>query len=185
MKGAGHMKIKIHARNITLTDALKDTVEKKISKLEKYFNENVEAKVTLKVEKNRQIVEVIIPFNGVFLRGEESTENMYKSLDLVEEKLEGQIRKHKTKLKKLEYDSLKFAQIDSEIAIDEDERVEDKKIVKTKKFDVKPMLPDEAVLQMELIGHNFFVFRDGDTNEISVVYKRKDGHYGLIEAEDE
>lgn len=177
------MKIKIHARNITLTDALKDTVDKKILKLEKYFDDNVEAKVTLKVEKSRQIVEVLIPFNGVVLRGEESTENMYKSLDLVEEKLEGQIRKYKTKLKRNEYNSLKFAQIEKEVAVDEE--VEDKRIVKTKKFDVKPMSADEAVLQMELVGHNFFVFRDGDTNEISVVYKRKDGHYGLIEAEEE
>ncbi|MGL5615293.1 MAG: ribosome hibernation-promoting factor, HPF/YfiA family [Sarcina sp.] len=177
------MKIKIHVRNITLTDALKDTVEKKILKLEKYFDDNVEAKVTLKVEKLRQIVEVIIPFNGIYLRGEESTENMYKSLDLVEEKLEGQIRKHKTKLKRSEYDSLKFSQIDKEIAMDEYEEEDEIKIVKTKKFDVKPMLPEEAVLQMELIGHNFFVFRDAETNDISVAYKRKDGQYGLIEAE--
>lgn len=175
------MKVKIHARNIKLTDAIKETVEKKVLKLEKYFVEDVEAKVTLSVQKNRHIVEVLIPFNGICIRAEESTDDMYKSIDLVEEKLERQIVKYKTKLKKDEYSSVRYPVVDSEkFAVQE----EDNKIVKVKRFDLKPMDAEEAVLQMELIGHNFFVYRDGETNETKVVYKRKDGHYGLIEPED-
>ena len=173
------MKVTVYAKNIELTDALKSTVEKKISKLSKYFDGDVEAKATLSVVRNNQIVEVMIPFNGIYLRVEESTDDMYKSIDLVEDKLEGQIRKQKTKLlKKNKFNSLKFS-IPSEIKI-EDEK-DDAKIVKSKKFDMKPMLKDEAVLQMELISHDFFVFKNAETDELNVVYKRKDGNYGLIE----
>ena len=136
MRGAGLMKVTVIAKNIELTPALKEMVEKKISKLEKYFGPNVEARATLSVQKNRQRVEVTIPFNGVILRGEEVTDDMYTS-----------------------------------------------RIVKTKSFNVKPMSADEAVLQMELLGHSFFVYQDADTNNVSVVYKRKDGNYGLIEPE--
>lgn len=174
------MKVNVHARNIKLTEALKETAEKKVLKLEKYFIDDVEAKVTLSVQKNRHIVEVVIPFNGICIRAEEVTEDMYKSIDLVEEKLERQIIKHKTKLKRDEYSSIRYPSVEIEKAPKEDES----KIVKVKKFDLKPMNEEEAVLQMELIGHGFFVYRDGETNEIKVVYKRKDGHYGLIEPED-
>ncbi len=177
------MKVKVHARNIKLTEALKESVEKKVSKLEKYFIDDVEAKVTLSVQKNRHIVEVLIPFNGIAIRAEEVTDDMYKSVDLVEEKLERQIVKYKTKLKRGEYNSLKYSKVE-EIPAEENEEVNNKKIVKVKKFDLKPMDEEEAVLQMELIGHNFFVYRDGETNEIKVVYKRKDGNYGLIDPEE-
>ncbi|MPQ43567.1 ribosome hibernation-promoting factor, HPF/YfiA family [Clostridium tarantellae] len=173
------MKVTVYARNIELTDGLKDAVERKILKLEKYFAPEVEAKATLKVDKNKHIIEVMIPFNGVYLRGEEATDDMYKSIDLVENKLERQIRKQKTKLEKRKnYDSLRFAHIASLT----EEEIEPE-IVKTKRFDIKPMMAEEAVLQMELIGHNFFVFQDAETNQLNVVYKRKDGHYGLIEPE--
>lgn len=173
------MKVTVHAKNIELTNALKDCVEKKISKLSKYFEPGVEAKATLSVEKNKQIIEVMIPFNGILLRGEESTDDMYKSIDLVEDKLEGQIRKQKTKLlKKNKYNSFKFSTV-GEVNLEEEKN--DAKIVKSKKFDMKPMLKDEAVLQMELISHDFFVFKNAETNELNVVYKRKDGNYGLIE----
>ena len=173
------MKVTVHAKNIELTNALKDCVEKKISKLSKYFEPGVEAKATLSVEKNKQIIEVMIPFNGILLRGEESTDDMYKSIDLVEEKIERQIRKQKTRLsKKNRYDSLRFAHIDP---IEDMKEEKEAKIVKTKRFDVKPMGAEEAVLQMELIGHDFFVFQDPETNQLNVVYKRKDGNYGLIE----
>ncbi|MGL5245789.1 MAG: ribosome hibernation-promoting factor, HPF/YfiA family, partial [Sarcina sp.] len=146
-----------------------------------YFAPEVEAKVTLKVDKNKHMIEVMIPFNGVYLRGEEITDDMYKSIDLVQDKLERQIRKQKTKLEKRKnYDSLRFAYIDS---LSQDEESFEPEIVKTKRFDVKPMMPEEAVLQMELIGHNFFVFQDAETNQLNVVYKRKDGNYGLIEPE--
>ena len=173
------MQIKVIAKNIELTEALKDMVQKKIKKLEKYFESDVEAKATLSVQKNSQIVEVTIPFNGVILRSEESTSDMYKSIDLVESKLEGQIRKQKTKLARRKNVSLKFAQIESMDFKDAD----DGKVVKVKKFGVKPMDREEAILQMDLLGHNFFVFQDADTNKVNVLYKRKDGDYGLLEPE--
>ena len=174
------MKVTVIAKNIELTSALKEIVQKKISKLEKYFEPSVEAKVTLSVQKSSHIIEVTIPFNGVILRGEESTSDMYKSLDLVEDKLERQIRKQKTKLSRKNNGSLKFADIDTNIADDYDD---DGKLVKVKKFGVKPMNSEEAILQMDLLGHNFFVFQDSETNKVNVVYKRKDGDYGLLEPE--
>ena len=181
MRGAGIMKVTVVAKNIQLTPALKESVEKKISKLDRYFEPEVQARATLSVQKNRQIVEVTIPFNGVILRGEESTEDMYKSIDLVEDKLERQIRKQKTKLQRrnsggsLRYPSFNPKEVEE--ILEEDEN----KIVKTKNFNVKPMSSEEAILQMELLGHNFFVYEDSDTNKFSVMYKRKDGNYGLIE----
>ena len=176
------MKVTVVAKNIELTPALRESVEKKISKLERFFEPNVEARATLSVQKNRQIIEVTIPFNGVILRGEESTDDMYKSIDLVEDKLERQIRKQKTKLSRqnsggsLRYPSFYSHEIEEEIE-------EDSKIVKTKSFNVKPMSADEAILQMELLGHTFFVYQDSHTSKVNVMYKRKDGNYGLIEPE--
>ena len=181
MRGAGIMKVTVVAKNIQLTPALKESVEKKISKLDRYFEPEVQARATLSVQKNRQIVEVTIPFNGVILRGEESTEDMYKSIDLVEDKLERQIRKQKTKLQRrnsggaLRYPSFNPKEVEE--ILEEEEN----KIVKTKNFNVKPMSSEEAILQMELLGHNFFVYEDSGTNKVSVMYKRKDGNYGLIE----
>lgn len=172
------MKVTVITRNTKLTPALKDMVERKISKMDRYFEPNVAAKATLTVQKNRHIVEVTIPFNGVILRAEEATDDMYKSIDLVEEKLERQIRKQRTKLARRNNESLRFSHID-EVATEED----DGKLVKTKKFGLKPMSSDEAVLQMELLGHNFFVYQDADKNKLCVMYKRKDGNYGLLEPE--
>lgn len=178
------MKVTVIAKNIELTPALKEMVEKKISKLEKYFGPNVEARATLSVQKNRQRVEVTIPFNGVILRGEEVTDDMYKSIDLVEEKLVRQIRKQRTKLsRKNNSGSLRYPEFNSLEFKNEDTDEDTSRIVKTKSFNVKPMSADEAVLQMELLGHSFFVYKDADTNNVSVVYKRKDGNYGLIEPE--
>lgn len=175
------MKVTVIAKNIQLTNALKEAVEKKISKLSKYFNSDVEAKATLSVQKNRQKIEVTIPFNGVILRGEEVTEDMYKSIDLIEEKLERQIRKQKTKLARRQSgDSLRFSAIES---LNGDYEDEEGKIVKTKKFAIKPMNEEEALLQMELLGHSFFVFSNAETGDVNVLYKRKDGNYGLIEPE--
>ncbi|SKA75513.1 putative sigma-54 modulation protein [Caloramator quimbayensis] len=174
------MKLTVTGKNIALTNALKDIVEKKMGKLDKYFDPDVEAHVTLSVQKNIQRIEVTIPFNGVILRGEESTEDMYSSIDNVIEKIEKQIIKHKTKLeRKIHEGTLRFSDIPS-AAFDEDD---EPKIVKTKKFAIKPMDVEEAVLQMDLIGHNFYVFMNADTEEVNVVYKRKDGNYGLIEPE--
>lgn len=181
MKGAGIMKITVNGKNIQVTDALKNAVEKKISKLDKYFNPDVEAHATLSVQKNRHTIEVTIPFNGVILRGEESSDDMYASIDLVEEKLERQIRKQKTRLQRRAHgDSLRFQYIPD---MKEDNDKGDINIVRTKKFAMKPMSAEEAVLQMEMLGHNFFVYSSADTGEVNVVYKRKDGNYGLIESE--
>ncbi|MCE5221995.1 MAG: ribosome-associated translation inhibitor RaiA [Clostridium sp.] len=174
------MKVTVIAKNMELTDALKEIVQKKISKLEKYFEANIEAKATLSVQKNRHIIEITIPFNGVILRGEEATSDMYKSLDLVEDKLERQIRKQKTRLSRKHSGSLRFGEINNiDLKSEEDEG----KLVKVKKFGVKPMNSEEAMLQMDLLGHNFFVYQDADSNKVNVIYKRKDGDYGLLEPE--
>lgn len=175
------MKLKISGKNIEVTSALKNTIEKKMSKLGRYFNPEVEAHITLGVQKNRQIIEVTIPFNGVILRGEEANDDMYASIDLVVDKLERQIRKQKTKLERRKHDdSLRFQSIpEYENSSSEPEA----KIVKTKKFAIKPMSAEEAVLQMELLGHSFFVYESADDGVVNVVYKRKDGNYGLIEPE--
>lgn len=174
------MKVTVIGKNIELTQALKEIVQKKISKLEKYFDVEVEAKATLSVQRNRQIIEVTIPFNGAILRGEESTENMYKSIDLVEDKLERQIIKQKTRLSRKNNVSLKFASVNN----DKLESIEDEgSLVKVKKFAVKPMDSEEAILQMDLLGHSFFVYQDAESSKVNVVYKRKDGNYGLLEPE--
>lgn len=175
------MRIRTIGKNIEVTDALKSTVEKKLSKLEKYFGESVNATATLSVQRNLQKIEVLIPFNNVMLRAEEKNDDMYSAIDLVIDKLEGQIRKQKTKLQKRNYeDSLRFQNISS---YDEDLSNEEPEIVKTKKFAIKPMSDEEAVLQMELLGHDFYVYKSSNTNQVNVLYKRKDGNYGLIEQE--
>ena len=174
------MKVTVIAKNMELTDALKEIVRKKISKLEKYFEDNIEARATLSVQRNRHIIEVTIPFNGVILRGEEATSDMYKSLDLVEDKLERQIRKQKTRLSRKHSGSLRFGEINN---IDLKSEQDEGKLVKVKKFGVKPMNSEEAILQMDLLGHNFFVYQDSDSNKVNVIYKRKDGDYGLLEPE--
>ena len=172
------MRVTVIGKNINVTPALKEIVEKKISKMDKYFEPNVTARATLTVQKNSQIFEVTIPFNGLILRCEESTDDMYKSIDLVENKLERQIRKQKTKLQRRSNESLRFGNFD-EVASEEDDN--EGEIVKVKRFNIKPMSAEEAILQMELVEHNFFVFKDCDTENINVIYKRKDGNYGLLE----
>jgi putative sigma-54 modulation protein len=170
----------ITGKNIALTDALKSTVEKKLNKLEKYFNPEVEVHATLSVQKNRQTIEVTIPFEGALLRGEESTSDMYSSIDNVIDKLERQIMKHKTRVeKRIHEGSIKLMGVPGGTEDYDDEP----KVVRTKRFAVKPMDVDEAVMQMDLLGHDFFVFRNSESNEVNVVYKRKDGNYGLIEPE--
>lgn len=171
------MRVTVIGKNIDVTPALREIVERKISKLDRYFNPNVEARATLTVQKNSQIFEVTIPFNGVILRCEESTDDMYKSIDLVQAKLERQIRKQRTKLQRRNNESLRFSNFD-EVALEDDDQGE---IVKVKKFNIKPMSTEEAILQMELVEHNFFVFKDSDTDNVNVIYKRKDGNYGLLE----
>lgn len=179
------MKYNIRGQNIPVTDALREYVEKKLSRLDKYFEAPItsETNVTLSVIRNLHVVEVTIPLPGVMLRAEEKHEDMYASIDLVVDKLERQIRKHKTKInRKFRQDrGLKalFADNGAAVGIAEDE--EEIELVRTKRHTLKPMDVEEAILQMNMVGHNFYVFANVDTKEVNVVYKRNDGKYGLIE----
>jgi len=178
------MKFNIRGENIEVTPALKEYVEKKLSKLERYFDIFPEIKVNLKVYSDKQRVEVTIPFTDLLLRAEETNSDMYAAIDLVVDKIERQIRKHKTKVnrKLREKGSIKTNFILPEAVAVLDEVEEDElELVRTKRFDLKPMDVEEAILQMDMLGHNFFVFTNADTNETNVVYGRKDGKYGLIE----
>ncbi len=170
------MNINVRGKNIEVTDALREYVEKRVGKLEKYFDNLEDIQVTLLVEKERHRVEVTAPVNGIILRGEEETPDMYSSIDLVVEKLEKQINKYKTRLAK-RIRSTGFRDIPP------DAKEEEHTLIRNKRFAVKPMDVEEAIMQMNLIGHNFYVFANSDTEDINVVYKRKDGNYGLIEPE--
>lgn len=181
MRGAGVMNIKVVGKNIEVTEGLKAAVEKKLARLNKYFMDSVNATATLSVERNIQRIEVLIPCNNAMLRAEVKSNDLYSAIDLVVDKLEGQVRKQKTKLEKRNGNiSLRFNNIKEYENFDKEN---EPRIVKTKRFAIKPMNEEEAVLQMELLGHDFFVFMNGDTDEVNVVYKRKDGNYGLIEQE--
>jgi putative sigma-54 modulation protein len=171
------MLIQITGKNIDVSDSLYDTIQKKIKKLERYFEQDTEAAVVLSIEKSRHIAEVTIPFDGVILRGEESTDDMYSSIDGVLRKLEKQIHHHRTRLER----HLKGGAFQGLPALDDQLEAADVKVVRTKKFAVKPLDIDEAALQMQLLGHDFFVFMNADTGEVNVLYKRKDGNFGLIE----
>jgi len=175
------MKISIYSKNLQLTDALREASIKKLRRLDKFFQQDIEAKVVLSIEKKIHKVEVTIPFNGRIVRVEEYSDDMYNAIDEAVESLEQQIRKYKTKLqnKRQSNESIKFENI--EPLYDEDD--EEFKVVKTKRFAIKPMNIEEAILQMDLLKHNFFVFLNADTEEVNVVYKRKDANYGLIEPE--
>lgn len=168
----------ITGRNIEITDGLRAAVEEKIGKLEKYFTPNVDVYVTLSVQKDRQKIEVTIPVKGSIIRSEQTSSDMYVSIDLVEEIIERQLKRYKTKLTAQKQNAPAF----TKTYLEEDyEDVDKIKIVRTKKFGIKPMDPEEACVQMELLGHAFYVFSNSDTDEVNVVYKRKDGTYGLIE----
>ncbi|MDI6812245.1 MAG: ribosome-associated translation inhibitor RaiA [Desulfitobacteriaceae bacterium] len=172
------MNIMIRGKHIEVTDALKDYVMKRVSKLERYSDEFQDVQVTLLVEKDRHRVEVTAPINGMILRGEEETSDMYQSIDLVLEKLERQIDKYRTRIaKRLRTKVLKDHE--AEHPVEEEAH----QVVRNKKFQAKPMSVDEAIMQMNLIGHNFFVFYDADSHHMSVVYRRKDGGYGVLEPE--
>lgn len=174
------MRFTISGKNIEVTDGLRAAVEEKIGKLERYFTPETEIHVTLSVEKDRQKIEVTIPMKGNIVRAEQVSSDMYVSIDLVEEIIERQLRKYKNKLvdKKQSAMSLSQAFVEEEIVVDDSIQ-----ITRTKKFAIKPMDPEEACVQMELLGHNFFVFRNAETDEVNVVYKRKGNTYGIIEPE--
>lgn len=174
------MNIIISGKNIDVTDGLRSAVTEKLGKLERYFTPDTEVIVTLSVEKERQKIEVTIPVKGNLIRSEQVSNDMYVSIDLVEEVIERQLRKYKNKIvdKKQEATNFQKAFIDNDYLEDEEIR-----IIRTKKFGMKPMFPEDACVQMELLGHNFFVFRNAESGEVNVVYKRKGETYGLIEPE--
>ena len=175
------MKFIISGKNIAVTEGLKTAVEDKLGKLERYFTPETEISVTLSVEKDRQKIEVTIPVKGNIIRSERVSNNMYVSIDLVEEVIERQLRKYKNKIVDKQQESTNFQKAYLDKDYEEDEEV---KIIRTKKFDIKPMYPEDACVQMELLGHNFFVFCNAETDQVNVVYKRKGSTYGLIEPED-
>lgn len=176
------MKFIISGKNIDVTGGLKTAVEDKLGKLEKYFTPDTEVHVTLSVEKERQKIEVTIPVKGNIIRSEQVSSDMYVSIDLVEEIIERQLKKYKNKLLAAQQGNKEsFRREFVEEDYSDDEEV---KIVRTKKFDIKPMYPEDACIQMELLGHSFFVFCNAETDQVNVVYKRKGNTYGLIEPED-
>ncbi|AST93330.1 ribosome hibernation-promoting factor, HPF/YfiA family [Sutcliffiella cohnii] len=180
------MKYNVRGENIEVTPAIREYVESKIGKIKRYFDstETVECKVNLKVNNNTQKIEVTIPMTGLVLRAEERHSDLYAAIDLVVDKLERQIRKHKTKVNRKLRDTGAPKYLFNEavengsvaVADEEDE------LVRTKRYNLKPMDSEEAILQMNMLGHNFFVFLNAATNETNVVYKRNDGKYGIIEA---
>ena len=174
------MKFIIIGRNIDITEGLKSAVQEKLGKLERYFTPETEIHVTLSVEKDRQKIEVTIPVKGNIIRSEQVSSDMYVSIDLVEEVIERQLRKYKTKIVNQQQAGGNFQKEFVEDEFLEDEEVN---IIRTKKFGIKPMYPEDACVQMELLGHNFYVFRTAETDEVNVVYKRKGNTYGLIEPE--
>ena len=172
------MRFIISGKNLDVTEGLKTAVQDKLGKLERYFTPNTEVHVTLSVEKERQKIEVTIPVKGNIIRSEQSSNDMYVSIDLVEEVIERQLRKYKNKIVDKKQEGGNFQKAFIEKDYDEDEEV---KIIRTKRFGIKPMYPEDACVQMELLGHNFFVFHNAETDQVNVVYKRKGNTYGLIE----
>ena len=174
------MNYTVSGKNIEITNGLREAVVDKLSKLERYFTPDTEVNVTLSVEKERQRIEVTIPIKGTIIRAEQVSADMYASIDMVEAVLERQLRRYKNKI----VDQKQSAMALSQVFLDEDTAEEDEiKIVRSKRFAIKPMDIEEACVQMELLGHDFFVFRNAETDEVNVVYKRKGNTYGLIEPE--
>lgn len=174
------MKCTIRGEKIKATDAIKDYIETKMSRLDKYFKDkDVSANILIKLKGKKEAIEVTIPYDKYILRSEEIHDDLYAAIDLVTDKLERQIRKNKTKLKKQTKTNDKIFNFDYELTSDET-NAKDKKIVKRKVLEMKPMDEEEAILELELLSHDFFIYKDMDNN-IKVIYKRKDGNYGIIE----
>lgn len=174
------MRYIITGRNIEITKGLRAAVEEKIGKLERYFNEDTEAHVTLNVTKDRQKIEVTIPVKGNIIRAEQESNDMYVSIDLVEEIIERQLKKYKNKIVDKKQNAMAFSELFMQ---EETDPIDDIRIAKVKRFAMKPMDAEEACVQMELLGHSFYVFLNSDTEQVNVVYKRKGNSYGLIEPE--
>lgn len=176
-----HMKFVIVGKNIDVTPGLKSAVEDKLGKLDKYFSDDTTVHVTLSVERMDQKIEVTIPVKGSIIRSEQVSTDMYVSIDLVEEIIERQLKKYKNKIIDKHQAAASFTKNFVDENVDDDEEV---KIDRVKKFDIKPMYPEDACVQMELLGHSFYVFMNADTDQVNVVYKRKNNSYGLIEPEE-
>ena len=174
------MRFNIIGRNIDVTEGLRAAVEEKLGKLDKYFTDDTEISVTLCVEKERQKIEVTIPVKGSIIRSEQVSSDMYVSIDLVEEVIERQMRKYKTKLVNKAHNAGGFNPAYVDYQYEDEAEI---KIIRTKQFDMKPMFPEDACVQMELLGHSFYVFCNAETGKMNVVYKRKGNTYGLIEPE--
>ena len=179
------MRFIITGRNIVVTDALREAVEEKLGKLDKFFASETEVHVTLGVQKERQKIEVTIPVKGHIIRSEQESDDMYVSIDLVEEVIERQLKKYKNKIIDKKQNAASFADefVDDYDDGSEQDTGEEVEIIRTKHFGIKPMYPEDACVQMELLGHNFYVFLNAETEEVNVVYKRKGNTYGLIEPE--
>lgn len=172
------MKLKLVGKNLELTQGIKDQAEAKFAKLDKYFDEEVEARVVFSTQKLTQTVEVTVYLQGTILRAEESTDDLYTSMDKAVDGLARQIRKYKTKLKNRNQDNSATIRFEN---VEEEKEEEVGKIVRRKRFDLRPMHEEEAILQMELLNHNFFVFLNAATDNVEVLYKRKDKNYGIIQ----
>ncbi len=176
------MNVIITGRKVNVKENFKERVNKKLCKFDRIFGEDQVAKVTVTVEKNRQIVEVTINHNGIIYRVEKTAPEMNDALDAVIDTLGRQIRKNKSRLEK-RIKNTSLEDYIKECYDDENDEEAEYKVVKSKQFPVKPLIVEEAILQMNMIGHSFYMFRNVDTNEINVIYKRKDGAYGLLEPE--
>ena len=176
------MELDIFFKNIEATDAIKNYVEKKVKKFTKILGNDIEIKVTLSTEKFRQIAEIIINVKGIVIKGEEESNDMYSAIDLVVDKVERQIKRYREKLKNKKHETKENMLLSMKILSAEKE-TDSPKIIKSEKFFIKPLSVEEAVMQLNLMNLEFLVFRNSETNEINVVYKRKDGNYGWIEPE--
>lgn len=181
-------RVVVKGKNLEVTPALRGYAEKKLMKLAKFFDEPHEplVEVLMRVERELEIVEITLQVGGLLVRGEGKTEDMYASIDEAVDRIERQIRKNKTRIQKRSQDAPKLSEIATDPSANGDtyqKEATQPRVVRTKRFAIKPMSVDEAILQMELLGHDFFVFANGNTNEVNVLYKRRDGNYGLIEPE--
>ncbi len=176
------MKITMTGKQIELTPALKDRINDRFAKLDRYFHRETEATVTLSVQREKQVVEATVYSGNLLMRVEEATDDMYVSIDNAVDILERQLRKHKTRIeKKLKKDTFEAAALEQIPFGENVEEEKEFKIVRTKRFETKPMSAEEAILQMNLLGHQFYIFTNAETGESNVVYQRKNGDYGLIE----
>ena len=174
------MSITVRGKQLEVTPAIKDYVNKHIGRITRYFDNHGDITVSLSAHKGQQAVEVTVNMHGFVLRGEEISSDLYVSIDRVVEKLERQVRKHKTKLEK----RYRGAGFKSDISVpDEEQHLQEFSVVKSKRFSFKPMSVDEAIMQMDLLHHDFFVFTNADNEDVNIVYRRKDGKYGIIEPE--